>query len=308
MAKWYRRLGAVVAIASLVALFAFARRSTEALPAIRWDLSAVLGSLAAVTLYSLTMLSTASGWAGLLRAKGEALPYGSALTVLLVSQVAKYLPGNFGHYLGRLALGKEQGLSTGTVISTLWQEAGCGVAAGLASALVLFPTASFGASDFTAGTWRFLGVLGLIAILILGFWLLVRAKVLSSSLLANGGDILPRALLPALWACFGLTLLNFLLLGASATVLAQTVLRVPAPPILATTGVLAAAWMAGFVTPGAPAGIGVREAVLVFGLTPLCGAGVALSLPILLRLVTTIGDGAGFAAGLVLRRRLRKDH
>ena len=66
----------------------------------------------------------------------------------------------------------------------------------------------------------------------------------------------------------------------------------PALPIAACT----LAWMLGFVTPGAPAGLGVREAVLLGLLGPVLGEPAALLLSLQLRLATLGGDLLLFVA------------
>ena len=101
--------------------------------------------------------------------------------------------------------------------------------------------------------------------------------------------------------CIGCNWASFVLLGLCAALLARAFFGAAAPfPRLA--GVFAAAWVAGFVTPGAPAGLGVREAVLAGGLRPIYGPEVALALPLLFRMVTVTGDGVAFALGTLLRR------
>ncbi len=52
----------------------------------------------------------------------------------------------------------------------------------------------------------------------------------------------------------------------------------------------AAAWLAGTLMPGAPAGMGVREMVLTLELEPALGPTQAAALALALRLVTTAGD------------------
>jgi uncharacterized membrane protein YbhN (UPF0104 family) len=71
--------------------------------------------------------------------------------------------------------------------------------------------------------------------------------------------------------------------------------------------VFAVAWVIGFVTLVSPGGLGVREAVLLAGLTPAYGAGTALGIAILYRLVTSLGDGIGFLAGFLVEKRLNRD-
>ena len=56
-------------------------------------------------------------------------------------------------------------------------------------------------------------------------------------------------------------------------------------------GAMALAWLAGFLTPGAPAGLGVRESVLLIILAPAAGEASILALAALFRIVTVLGDG-----------------
>ena len=50
------------------------------------------------------------------------------------------------------------------------------------------------------------------------------------------------------------------------------------------------AWMAGFIVPGAPGGIGVREAVIIFFITPIIGEAQSIAVAIALRFITLLGD------------------
>ena len=68
--------------------------------------------------------------------------------------------------------------------------------------------------------------------------------------------------------------------------------------------ILAAAWIAGFLTPAAPAGVGVRETVIAVGLTPVYDEATAVGLAVVLHVISTIGDGLGFAVALLLKRKL----
>jgi uncharacterized membrane protein YbhN (UPF0104 family) len=61
----------------------------------------------------------------------------------------------------------------------------------------------------------------------------------------------------------------------------------------------------GFVTPGAPAGLGVREAVLLLLLAHGMGAANASLLILTLRIATTLGDMLCFVIGLAMMPRVR---
>lgn len=63
-----------------------------------------------------------------------------------------------------------------------------------------------------------------------------------------------------------------------------------------------AAWAVGFVVPGAPGGIGVRELALVALLKGFMGRDVIVMLGVWHRLITVIGDLAAYVAALLLGR------
>jgi hypothetical protein len=76
---------------------------------------------------------------------------------------------------------------------------------------------------------------------------------------------------------------------------------------LTSISALALAWVAGFVAPGASAGIGVREAVLILALDRALGAEASAAVALALRLVTTAGDIVFFGLALALPLPSRPD-
>lgn len=67
----------------------------------------------------------------------------------------------------------------------------------------------------------------------------------------------------------------------------------------------ATSWLAGKITPGAPGGIGVREAALVLLLGNTIGETEALLLGVALRVVTTFGDFFLLALALMCRPKMQ---
>jgi uncharacterized membrane protein YbhN (UPF0104 family) len=72
-------------------------------------------------------------------------------------------------------------------------------------------------------------------------------------------------------------------------------------PFAAWCGWLALAWVVGYVTPGAPGGLGLREAVLVLGLSPVVGDAEAMAVALAYRLVTIVADALLAGGGFLLR-------
>ena len=114
------------------------------------------------------------------------------------------------------------------------------------------------------------------------------------------GAQLPRTTtLLAVLLLYGLA---FLIVGGIIGLLLLAFYTVETTNLLYHTGLFSLAWVVGFVTPGAPAGLGVRDAIIVTGLTAVYGAGIAVGLTVLLRFVTISGDGLAFASGVLARR------
>jgi uncharacterized membrane protein YbhN (UPF0104 family) len=70
------------------------------------------------------------------------------------------------------------------------------------------------------------------------------------------------------------------------------------PAFLYLTGVYVLAWLAGFVVPIAPSGLGAREATLIAILASRFGVGPATAIAVSIRFASIVGDL--LAAGLVV--------
>jgi hypothetical protein len=287
-----RVLGWAISLACLVYLVRLAVRHAADLPkppSVGW---AAVGITGAVALHVLTLIAGGAAWKLLLAACEAPARLRLAAGIHLLSQPAKYLPGNVGQLAGRVALGKRHGLALAPLLQTLALEA-----AGVISAAVACLLAAVAAGAIAAPAWLpERSVLTALA----AAGLIIEAIALAGWVRRHPGR--GTALAQALLLYLGI----FGLYGIAAHLLLRTVLgqSTGASLLLALTGAFAAAWIGGFFTPGAPAGLGVREALLVGLLTPQLGPEAALGLAVAFRLVTTLGDAVGFVAGLVMLRGL----
>ncbi|NMH64855.1 lysylphosphatidylglycerol synthase transmembrane domain-containing protein [Shewanella salipaludis] len=265
--------------------------------------------LAGLFCYLNAFLISAIAWHLLLRAVGASPRLPGVLTALLLSQFAKYLPGNVGQHISRAVLAHKMGLTNASIAVTMVLEILLVIlAAGGTGLLALWLNNSLLLSSLpqvaAPGKIALLCLLPLA--LLAGLWL---AKSFGLKRLTARFGItsvsLPRP--PCLLACYLLYSVNFLIMGLILYLLMAAFGGGPATDFWLLTGVFSLAWIAGFITPGAPAGIGLREAVLVATLDPLYGSAMALSLAIALRLITTSGDGLGFLIGMALRQWLKRN-
>lgn len=234
-------------------------------------------------------LLLALGWSLLVRlASAAPLRHATLIVGHLRAQLAKYLPGNVFHYAWRHLAARREGAGHRALALALALESVLVVASAaiLALGVVSDPRVDALAPWARHLAWAapILAVLAWVGVGILG---------------RRGGHerLAPARTARPLSAVFLLDLVFFVLAALSLRLLCG---QPDALPIPAWCGWFALAWALGYVTPGAPAGLGLREAVLALGLAPVLGEAPALALAIAFRLVTVAGDGvlalAGFAS------------
>lgn len=209
-------------------------------------------------------------WYRCLEYLGVQASFASAAWIYGVSQLGKYLPGNIFHLAGRQTLGMAENLPAGkTLKSMFWELA---VLAGAATGVFCPP---FVAQYFSP-------TLGLA-------WLFSIFVLCGAVVLYGVGRLLgPRLRAAMFWCILYLCCIG----GVFAALLA---LIVSEPLGLLQTFMVGiayiVAWFIGLVTPGAPAGLGIREGAMLFLVRgqPLPEADLLLAM-FLCRIVTIIGD------------------
>jgi len=297
MKRWLPRLlGVLILAASVGYLAVVAARHLSSFPTVAWTPRAVASLAGAMGLYLVMVLTGAFAWFLLLRSVGAAARPVAVLAVWGQAQAGKYLPGNVGQYLGRAALAKRHGIPLHQSALTVVFE----------TTLLIVTAAAFALLAGTEGALTAPWKIGLLAAGAVAAPLLlvhVLERWFPEALLRWLGTArLPRPSLAALTGSVALYALGFACWGLSFELLARGLFGAGADVSWARViPAFALSWVAGFVTPGAPAGLGVREALLVGGTAPLYGPGTALSAALALRLITVLGDGLAFLAGCGLR-------
>lgn len=294
--------------AATLAFAAYAWRALAVVDMSRYaSPSGVAGIGAAALIYCLALPLAAVAWSWLLVGLGTPVSASRLAAILAVSQLGKYLPGNVGHFVGRAGLGLHAGigpapLMAGIVIETvLTVLAGItlgGLAIALSDALVLTSAAPL--RVITAGAALAIGALLLTA----RTWvprLLGRVpRQVSEAVRATD---LPSPLVISLAFCAYLAI--YVVLGIALVVLAHALVPAADHDGALLIGSFALAWLAGFATPGAPAGLGVREATLLLLLGNAYSAADATVIIVGLRLATLAGDSLCAAAGAAWFARSR---
>jgi glycosyltransferase 2 family protein len=245
--------------------------------------------------YGVAGFLLSSAWYHLLGAGGATASIRCHHAVYGRTQIAKYLPGNVFHLVGRQVMGRRLGHGHGRLAF-----------ASLLEALLLVLVA--GALSLPL-VWRWLdpgalwagAVVASVLALLAVRWARCDHQSVSCHLRAGPDQDRVGAALRLLGATV-LYMLFFLVVAAIFWTLVLSVSE-PGRPALGLAGsisVVALAWLVGFVTPGSSAGIGVREAVLIAALEGTLGAPSSALVALALRVVTICGDVVFFSLGMTI--------
>lgn len=225
-------------------------------------------------LYGIGNLLLAVAWWQLLGFFGVRFCPLRAIGIYGVSQLAKYVPGNVFQFAGRQALGMANDIPAGPLAKSMLLE------------LILIALAGL-----------------LFGYLVLPVWLpiftdLESVLLLTVTIAALAVTLYRQWAKSVAWAFLAMVL--FLWLSAAIFVMLLDMVYVQSPAWLLVMGAFVLAWLVGFVTPGAPAGIGVREMVLLVLLEGQVEPSFLLLAVLLGRLVTVLGDVWFFMGALAI--------
>lgn len=281
----------------------YAVKNFNNIPPLIWNASSLLVSLISVTLVVLNIGIGGTIWFLLLKNNKSRLCLKQVQIIFLISQFGKYLPGNIGQHLGRVVMAREIGIPLSIALNTMIIEVlwGAGVAAGLGLlSMLAFSLQDKMVSPFSIGLLPLsIGVAALLLLPWIGIGLLNHC--FPKLLMRYSVEKIDAPKLSTAIFAAALFLLCFLITGLILKLQAQWLFGVVDGNLFELTGVFAIVWLAGYLTPGAPGGLGVREAMMVLLLSPLLGGGAAVGIGATLRVTTTIGDAVAFASGIVMK-------
>jgi len=194
-----------------------------------------------IMLYGTAGLLLARAWQQLLLHLGVNSSFSLSVHIYGISQLAKYVPGNIFHLAGRQAIGTAEGLpGLALAKSTVWELSSLAFL-GLIFGILTLPLIISELSPFLAA-------MGLVFLVALILWLI---KYFYSNSLSNAIFYYAIFLFNSGFVFY--LILTLIVPSGDVTI----------NLLLPVSGAYIIAWLAGLLTPGAPAGIGVRELVLL---------------------------------------------
>ena len=225
-----------------------------------------------------------------------------AATVYTSANLYKYIPGGVLYVAGRNRLAVEtEGLGHGKVaFATVVEGALIAVAAILVAVINAF--------DHTFSYLRQLDALPIIGIVVAIIILAIIPVIyVFRHKISTGWKYLTENMEELTFAVmfkrFGFALLLMALWGGSfAATLALLGQSMTLGLVSTVVGLFILSWVAGFLTPGAPSGLGIREAVMLMFMGGIVDGGLLIVAMIIHRVLTVMGDLLAYGIALLYRQ------
>jgi hypothetical protein len=284
----------------VLVVFYFVARYTVA----NWNAVGNVGPLrpgwliAAALIGSLSYLIHPYALKALIEGHGPAVSYSRALGLCYLPWLGKYVPGKIWAFITGLYLFSKAGIPQPIAVTCIMLFTSLNVAAGLLISLLLgIP----GIVDFV-GFWPVIG-------LALTILICVSPGVLYPAV----NFVLRLARRPKIdaglttWSLYRVLLImvaSNVIYGFGFACLVRSLADFPPDETLRLVGLMVFAEVSSFLALFAPAGIGVREGVLMAGLTPLIGTGPAIVISAVARVWGTVLEFIMIGLGWVGLRNL----
>lgn len=322
-------------ILGAVLFFLIATFKQHALEVISLKITATGWSYLGLSLIITLLAHIWSGWiwTAILREFNQSVPFFWALRIYLITNMAKYIPGNVWHFYGRIVTMNQIGIPGNVATVSVLLEPLLMAAAALIIALIFAPLQTTAAQEITIGVYHVsqtvmvIGkILGLTFVLIgvhpviLNFFLnwLGKAKlkinnqtsIFSEKINQNDAEKAAREMQRyPLFLLIGEMV--FLWLRGGGFLLAMVAMLQPLNPfnlatlIKSVSLVLSAfslAWLLGLVVPGAPGGIGIFEATAIALLQNNFPPGILLGAIAFYRLISVVAEAIGGAIAWLIEK------
>jgi uncharacterized membrane protein YbhN (UPF0104 family) len=278
---WLGRLQGVLAAAIVISLVVVVARRWDDVRAQDWQVSPLPLALSVGIVVSAIIL-WACAWALIVRRFGAVeRPVREVASVYLYSNLARYLPGAIWNLFARAYLGQQRGLGQRRIWTATVLDLTVAIATGLLLYAVMAPAAGLALlSPLLSGS---------IALLLMG---VVSPPALRAVTRYPGGRASHRIVLG--WAQYaayvGVSCAIWLAIGVAFHLFVAGLFPVEPAFLPAAIGLWSLSVVAGLVAIGVPQGLGVKEGLLVLGLSAVLPGPVATAIAVGSRLWMILCD------------------
>ncbi len=311
-----KKKGKLIGIVLMIISFVFIAMEIMKLDITSIEFEDPVKAFCYIALFSFIFISSvaagAFGWNLILEfLHGKPIAYGEVFPIYVKANVAKYMPGNVMHYASRNLLGVKIGLKHSEILLSSFLE----IVLVFLSAAVFSATFAYGTfKEIVGGAVRtmeektyimWIGIAVIIALIFLIIYVIKKKPEYREKLkILFSLDFLKLFLKTFLVYSFTFVVMGFMLVGIFGRIFNMDI----APSsVLTIISASVLSWFAGFITPGAPGGLGVKESVLILMLSPIYGREYTLIAALIHRLISIFGDLLAFGAGALVDKNIKGD-
>lgn len=259
----------------------------------------VLTCVTASIIYALSCFLLSTAWQRLLIWLGGAtIGHRACHAVYGRTQVAKYIPGNIFHIAGRHIWARQLGFEHGTLAgAAVYEILGLLLASSTIALMSLI-------------LWRTSGNIPIFSIAIIFSITLLSPFILNKAISSfpkfrhfglQRKDLM--SIVKGLLPICSLYFLYFFIVGGILLWLVNDMSPVETfGKAGAIISIVAVSWIVGFISPGSPGGLGIREAMLIFFLSGLIGEPESTLVAVVFRLITVSGDFLFWLVSYIIAR------
>ncbi len=283
--KILKIVGGILAIISIFLLIKLLQESYAQIQHKEFNLQTIslYGLLISLSLF--TYLLFAYAWQLLIKSKYPDFQLTESFRIISLSQIAKYLPGNVAHFASRYYLADKHLNKKDTTITLLIETGLFALASFVIGCGYFFYHDVFSIFDKNKVLILFAMVFVIIFLIIIFVIINKKKHIPLKSPVSN---IFPAMMLYLLLPFMG---------GLSIYLLFQLILNESSVPYLLCVFSFSISFLLGFIVPGAPGGIGIREYSFTLLMTPFTSSILALEAILIFRVLSLIGDIILFVIG-----------
>lgn len=279
----------IISLYLLISIFYEHKHTVSAFPLNTLTIGVLAFSLLVVLIGHTNLVFT---WFIQLANKYPALGLGNAFIAVGLSQIAKYMPGNIAHLLGRALLINKYVNKKDVALTLLFESLTLSLTA------VFFGYLWGRKYAFPVEITDFYALCILIVLMFLTIFLIAFLRQKTTIVFLTYRTFI---------SIFLINCISFLLHGSAIYLIAVHLVHVDNISLLQCTYGFALSFLIGYILPGAPGGIGVREYSFVVLFNPFILEVDALQIIIIYRLISVVGDAIIFILTMMYKRRFSVD-
>lgn len=300
--KYYKLIGTIITIIALI----FVVKKIVTMD-VNWSMFANGKALAIISGCTLVqaalVLFMSMPWLRFIRIlSGTQIPIRNALPVYSKSNLMKYVPGNVFQYVGRNQLAADLQISHVDVACATVLDILCCMLTPLLFILVLMGKDMLELLQTYRNNFLIVLAAGVAVLLLLIVILRWKFRELVRKYLEKYRRLIRRDTLPRILLVVLFYVAQYLISTTMYAIPAYMMFDVPAEKMGLFLGTYLFSWIIGFITPGAPGGIGIREAIMVLMCGSFMETDTIMLYAVTMRIISTFGDVVAFLAGLILDR------